>query len=369
MKEDKKFRILIFNRKDEYHPYTGGAEVHIHEIARRWIKQGHEVIMFCGNYPGAEKYDNINGMKIIRGGNDYTAYFHAAKAYLTKLRKKCDVIIDDINGVPFFTPLYVKKPKIVILHHVFRNIFFIELPLRFAIMGYLAEKLIPFIYFNTKFITVSDSTKKELLRLGIREKNIHVFYNGIDHTIYKPHSKSKFPHVIYLGRLQKYKRVDLVIKAFFYIKKIIPKARLSIAGFGPEKELKNLVEELNLTSSVRIYGHVSNEKKIKLLQNAWVFITTSEREGWGLSVLEANACGTPAVAFDVPGLRNSIKNDETGILVKNEDIKGIVKAVVKILKNDNLRSRLSKNCIEWSKKFDWDKTANEILAIIKQSTD
>jgi glycosyltransferase involved in cell wall biosynthesis len=224
-----------------------------------------------------------------------------------------------------------------------------------------------FFYSNISFITVSPSTKKDLSKLGIPKENIAIIYNGLDHKKYKPGKKSKFPHIIYLGRLEKSKRVDLLIKGITYILQELPNVKLSIVGTGKnENKLRQLVRKLRLDKNVKFYGYVRESKKIKLLQNAWILVSPSIREGWGLSVLEANACGTPAIAFNVPGLRDSIKDKKTGILIKNQNEYELAKAMLRIITNKKLRYRLSKNSIKWSKKFNWDFTAEKILSILRK---
>jgi glycosyltransferase involved in cell wall biosynthesis len=289
-------------------------------------------------------------------------------AYLTKLRKECDVVIDEINVLPFFTPLYVRKPKIVIQHQTIKEVFFIQLPPPLAIFGYFIERIYPLFYSFTKFITVSPSTKKDLVELGIPKKNIAIVYNGLDKKKFKTGMKSNYPHVIYLGRLEKAKRVDLLINSMFSIIKEIPNARLSIVGTGKyEDKLKQLVKKIGLEKYVKFYGYVTERKKIKLIQDAWVLVSPSIREGWGLSVLEANACGTPAVAFNVPGLRDSIKNGKTGLLVSNMNSLDLARFVLRIIKNKKLMDELRENAIKWSKNFDWSVTAVKILSILKKT--
>jgi len=363
-----RIRILIFNRKDFTSPYAGGSETHLYEVARRLIKKGHDVTLFCTRYKEAKSYEIIDGIKIFRKGNDYTLYFHAFVTYLMKLRKECDIILDDINVLPFFTPLYVRKPKIAIQHHTIEKVFFIELPLPLAILGYLIERLIPFFYSTTKFIVVSQSTKKDLIELGLPEKNITIVYNGVNHKKYKPGKKNKYPRIIYLGRLEKSKRIDMLINAMSYILKEVPSVRLYIVGTGKnEEKLRELTKKLKLEKNVRFYGYVTERKKVRLLQDAWVLVSPSIREGWGLSILEANACGTPAIAFDVPGLRDSIRNEKTGLLLKSQCVFELAKAILNIIHNKKLRRELSKNAIKWSKKFDWDITAKKILLMLKRT--
>lgn len=363
-------KILVMNWRDIAHPGAGGAEVHVHEVAKRWVKLGHEVTLLCGKYDGCKEDDEIDGVEIIRRGGPYTVYLHAMKEYLLNLRKRgYDIVIDDINGVPFFTPIYVKRPKIAIMHHLVKDIFFKELPWHKAVLGYTAEKTIPLIYRNTPFIAVSESTREDLVKFGIPEENITIIYDGLDHEVYKPnpHSKSQYPHIVYIGRVKQYKNLTHLLRAMKIIvdQKKLDNVKLTIAGRGEYEELKKMVNDLEISDYMELLGEISENEKVELLNKAWIYVTTSTREGWGLTVIEANACGTPAIAFNVPGLRDSIVDGETGLLVPYGDVEALANAIIKVSSDEGLREKLSRNAIEWAKQFSWKKTAEEFLKIVE----
>ena len=363
--------ILFLNWRDITHPQAGGCELHLHEIGKRLVEAGHSVSLFCGAYDGCEQDDEVDGIEIIRKGGAYAVYFHAAYEYLSGLRKNnYDVVVDDINGVPFFTPLYMKRPKIAILHHLVKEIFFKELPVTLRPIGYTAEKLIPVLYGRIPFVTVSKSTKAEMVEAGIPASNIKIVHNGIS-GMFKPSEsmKSREPHIVYLGRLKTYKQLDHLIKAVGLIKEHIKDVRLSIAGTGEaEDDLKRLVKHHGLGSTVELCGFVDEDEKLRLLQSAWLFVTPSQKEGWGLTVIEANACGVPAIAYDVPGLRDSIRDGETGILVKEKNAATLAAEIANVLKNDKLRNELSEAALKWSEKFSWDKSAKKFITVLESVT-
>lgn len=347
---------------------AGGAEVNLHEIAKRWIKWGHQVTVFCAKPPGCEEHEEIDGIEIIRKGEPYTVYLHAAKQYLWRLKKRdYDVVIDDINGIPFFTPTYVRKPKVAIMHHLVKDIFFKELNLPLAITGYLAEKTIPLIYQKTPFVAVSESTKESLTSFGIPTENTTVIYNGLNHSLYKTSSgtESPYPHIVYVGRIKNYKNLDHLLKATKIIAKTIPNVRLSIAGKGDCNELRALAKQLRIAHLTSFYTNISDQEKVQLLQSAWVHITPSTREGWGLTTIEAAACGVPAIAYDVPGLRDAIIKDQTGFLVPYGDVETLAKTALKTLTDYDLRETLSRNAIKWSSQFSWNQTATETIQVVK----
>ncbi len=356
-------KILIFNWRDITHPWSGGAEVYVHEIGKRLVEKGHDLTLFCGEYPGCEKLSTIDGIKIIRNGGQYSIYLYAPIAYLSKMRKKYDLIIDCENGIPFFTPLFVQKPKICVMHHVHKDIFSIEKPFYIAWLGnFLEEYLMPLVYRHTEFIAVSPSTEKEMIEIGIDKEKIKMIFNGMNGQFVPDLSKKKDNLIVYVGRIKRYKQVDHLIKAFRIVKDKIPDSELVIAGRGDFSEIKKLSDELNL--GIKLYGEISENEKLDLLQKAKVFVTTSIKEGWGISVIEANRCGTPAIAYDVSGLRDSIRNNETGLLVKHGDIEDLAKSIIKIIEDDNLHKFLSNNALSWSKTFDWNKSAKEFEKIM-----
>ncbi|MFC1999228.1 glycosyltransferase family 4 protein [Chloroflexota bacterium] len=358
-------KILCFNWRDITHAMAGGAEVYLHEIAKRLTNE-HEVVLFCGKYKGCKGRDEIDGIRIIRRGGSFSVYLHAIFSYLINLRKEnYDVVVDSINGVPFFTPLFVRKPKVAIMHHlVKKEIFFRELPLPLAPVGWLAEKTIPFLYGKLPMVTVSDSSRQELIEFGIPEERIRIIYNAIDHTALGYGAKSPKPLIAYVGRIKQYKQVDHLLQAFEIVKKEIAEAELVIAGRGDYGELRKLVKA-QTDSCITLAGEVSEEEKVEILKKAWVFVTPSMKEGWGISVIEANACGTPAIAYDVPGLRDSIRDGETGLLVPQGDIEQLAKAIIELLTDSELRTRVGQNALGWSSCFSWDRSAEEFEQVLK----
>ncbi|MCK5123103.1 MAG: glycosyltransferase family 4 protein [Candidatus Pacebacteria bacterium] len=361
-------KILIFNWRDITHPSAGGSELFIHQIAERLIKKGHQVTLFCGNHQQPNKQDNLNGLKIIRKGGTFSLYLLTPLYYLAKLRNSCDVIIDTENGIPFFTPLYSRKPKICLVHHIHKKQFFKEFSYPLALFGYFLEtKLMPLVYRNINFITVSKSSLKELRSLGFNKDNIKIIHNGIDHNFYKPDfsSKSSYPHLVCLGRIKKYKSLDILIKAMKKVVEQVPDVKLSIVGDGDnKKELEKLVEKLNLKKHINFRGFVSEEKKREFLQRSWVAVNPSFNEGWGVTSIEANACGTPVIASDVEGLRDSVIDGKTGYLFDYGDHNMLAEKIVKVLNDEHKREKFSINAIKWADNFDWNKSADEFEEII-----
>ena len=367
-------KILIFNWRDITHPQAGGAEKYIHEIGRRLAK-GHEVTLWCGKYEGCKESEEIDGINVIRSGSkmrigvfDPTIYVHAGLDYVRKLREEMfDVVVDSMSGLPFFTPLFTRKPKVAILYHSVKGIFFKEVSFPAALVSYLGEQAISMIYKNVQFITISESSREELISLGLSPSKIAIIYSGVDSSLFsRNYEKSDYPHIIYFGRLKRYKRLDLLIRAMKTLIKEVPDAKLTIAGSGDaENELMALVNGLGLESSVTFSGFIDEEEKAELLGSAWVFVTPSSKEGWGITVIEANACRTPCIAYDVPGLRDSVVDGKTGLLVERGDVRVLAEAIVKVLEDGELRKRLGENALKWAEKFSWDRSAEEFMKVME----
>lgn len=360
-------KILIFNWRDITHPWGGGAEVYLHEIGRRLARE-HEVTLYCGSYEGCKRDDEIDGIKIVRRGGRFTLYFHAIFDYLFNLRKEgFDVVVDSINGVPFFTPLFVRKPKLAIIYHlVKKGIFFRELPFPLAFIAWQAERAVPHLYGRVTIVTDSLSSRQELIESRISEERINVIYAATDQKTPAPVVKSATPLIAYVGRVKQYKQLDRLLQAFKVVKREIPEAELVVAGRGDFSELRKLVNGSEFDSCITLAGEVSEGEKAEIVKKAWIFVTPSMKEGWGITVLEASAWGTPAIAYDVPGLRDSIKDKETGLLIRPPgDIEKLADGMIEVLTDSELRQELSCNALKWASNFNWEKSAEEFMAVME----
>lgn len=360
-------RILIFNWRDTRHKFAGGAEVYIHELARRWVKMGYSVTQFCGNDGKSLNNELIDGVQIIRRGGFYVVYFWAFVYYVFRLRGKYDVIIDTENGIPFFTPLYAKESIYCLMFHVHQEVFRKTLSKPLALFACILEnRVMPWVYRNTKFITISESSKQEIADLDLGKIGIEIIHPGVDLRTYKPtDQKNSNPLIVYIGRLQIYKSVDVLIRCAQNIFSSVPRAEIIIAGAGEEKgKLEKLVESLGLKEKIRFVGKVSEEMKIQLYQQAWVAVNPSLKEGWGITTIEANACGTPVVASDVPGLRDSVRNPSTGFLAQYGSEGDFSNKIIRILKDADLRKNMEEKSVKWAEEFDWQKSAEKTLGVI-----
>lgn len=367
---NRSFNILVINWQDISNPYAGGAEVHFHEIFRRVAAMGHGVTLLCCGYKGAAESEIIDGIRVVRTGNRSLFNFYVPGAY-RQLRKKnnFDLVIDDLNKIPFYTPLFVKEPLLALVHHFFGKSIFLEASFFPASYVYLSEKLVGRIYRNVNFAAVSESTRQELLSIGIRG-TVDLLPNGVDCRFFRhePERKSSTPLIGYLGRLKKYKSVDHLIRAFKAVVAEVPEARLLVVGDGDYRpRLLQLAQQLGIADGIEFAGHVSAEDKVRLLNTMWLAVNPSPKEGWGLTVIEANACGVPVVAADSPGLRDSVVDNKTGLLYPYGDVAKMKEQIVHLLINREKRDRLSSNAIKWAQQHDWDSSAQMALKIIENS--
>ncbi len=364
------YRILLINWQDIANPLGGGAEVHGHEIFRRIAARGHEVFQLSCGFNGAPRKEWIDGIRVRRCGARPIFNFIVPFAYGALIREmKFDIVFDDINKIPFYTPLFVKQPVVAIVHHLFGRSIFMETGWPQALYVRVSEWAIPAVYRKARFLAVSESTRRELRESGLRGNRVDVVRNGVDLQRYSVHPgmKSRKPLIGYLGRLKKYKCIEHVILAIPEIVKQIPNVCLLIVGEGDHRrKLEKLVAELGLVECVRFTGAVSHDEKVAYLNQMWVVANPSPKEGWGLTVIEANACGTPVVAANSPGLRDSVVNGQTGLLYPWGCIDSLTERIMWVLVDTPFRKRLERGARAWAKRFSWDDSASKTLDIIEE---
>jgi glycosyltransferase involved in cell wall biosynthesis len=363
-------KILVANWRCIKNPEMGGAEVHLHEIFRLIVKMGHDVTLVVHSFPNCKKEEVIDGIKIIRVGGKYSFKRAFKKYYLNHLASdNFDLVVDDISKIPMETPRYINKPIVGILHHIHGRTLYKEIP---GVMAYYivrCEKNIPKHYSRTPIFTVSPSTQRELLELGQPREKTDLLYNAIDQDLFRNTTieKSKTPLLTYVGRIKKYKQVELVIDAIPKLKEKYPDIELHIGGTGDHvDELKKYVTSKGISDSVKFLGFLSETEKAELLGRAWVFITMAMKEGWGITVIEANAMSTPVIGSNVPGLQDSIRNGETGFLVEMNDNEKLVSKISELIENNEMRNQFSINAKKWSENFTWETSAKHFITKVKE---
>jgi glycosyltransferase involved in cell wall biosynthesis len=269
-----------------------------------------------------------------------------------------DLGVEDVNKVPCFAPWFTRAPVAVVVPHLFGTTAYRET--NFAVATYVLalEALIPWAYARCRFLVISESTRDDLVARGIEPGRIDVVHCGLDHDRYRVDAavpKAEAPTLTFVGRLRRYKGLDWVLRALPAVRARVPGVRLEIVGDGPfGPALRQQVARTRLEATVAFLGFLPGAEKVKRLQAAWAAVQPSPKEGWGLTVVEAAACGTPVVATDAPGLRDSVRRDETGLLVPFADDAAMAEALVRILTDTELRARLSRAAVSWASRFRWD---------------
>ena len=363
-------KLLAFNWRDPKHPEAGGAELHLLEILRRAVLDGDQVTWLAEAFPASKPEDTIQGIRILRGGSWYNAHLALAQLYRRKLRgERFDLVLEDINKVPFFTPCYVRAPVLAVVPHLFGATVFREASPVLGALVWAHESLIPLVYRGVPFLAISESTRNDLVARGIPRERVAVVRCGLDQSAYsvavRPEARNR-PVVVFVGRLRKYKGAQYLIRAFPGVLRRVPEARLEIVGDGPYRgRLEALARSLAIGDRVAFLGALGQREKVDALNRALVAVAPSPKEGWGLTVIEANACGTPVVASRSPGLVESVRDGETGILVPHGDVEALAGAISRLLEDRALRLAMAESGIRWAHEFTWDRCYRESRAVIE----
>ncbi|HOP06844.1 MAG TPA: glycosyltransferase family 4 protein [candidate division Zixibacteria bacterium] len=355
-------KILALNWNDLKNPYAGGAEVQLEEMLRRMVQYGHEVTLFCSGFRGCAKEEVVEGIRIIRRGFRYNFNLVAPFGLRPLVaNEKFDIMVEDINKIPFYTPLYLDIKTLVLIPHLFATTVFYETNFLLGSYVYLAEQPLVRMYKGCDFQCPSKSTRDELIERGVPADKVTIVNNGIDENffVYDPAvPKYDRPTVLYLGRIKKYKSVQHLIEAFARVREKLNDAQLMIVGAGGYTDnLKRQASSLGLTDCVEFPGFVSAENKLERLRRSHVAVLPSLKEGWGLTNIEANAVGTTVIAANTPGLRDSVRDGETGFLFEYGNIDELTNRLMRVLTNEEQRKQLEKNGRVWADNFSWDKSA------------
>ena len=368
-------KILILNWRDIKNPLSGGAEILTHEISKRLVAKGHKVTEFCSYFDGSRKEEVLDGVRIIREGNPdartllNSVQFKAYRRYKKEFEGKVDLVIDEVHGIPFFTPFYVKEKKVALICEVAGDLWDIAVSFPFNILGKIIEKIYPFFYSKVKIITISNSSKKELSEIGFNSPQINIIPMGSNSKVINDLPvKEKNETVVFLSRLSKSKGVGDAIKCVAILKDEFPNLTLWVIGRGEEtfkKELDKLVSDLKLQGNIEFFNYVTEEKKQELLTRAHILLMPSAKEGWGLTVHEAGARGTPAVVYNVPGLSEVVLDNINGIICKVNSPEELARNTRELFRNKDLYEKLQRGAINERKKYTWDATVSQFLNFIK----
>src|SRR2546421_2164729 len=349
-------RILILNWRCPLHPKAGGAEMLTREIARRLVGAGHTVEWFCASFPGSRATEKLDGVQIVRGGHQPTVHLSAFRHYRGTLRGRFDYVIDEINTIPFLTPLWSGIPGIALIFQLARDVWWYEMGFPLNALGFLLEPLYLAPYHHTPVVTISESTRQDLRRIGFKG-SIKLMPVGIEPRNTQDFKKAVVPTFVYVGRLAPSKRVNDIIRAFSIFRAQAGPARLQLIGAGDSKQiaaLKRQTESLRVDEEVEFMGWLPLAEKHRHMAEATALLMASVREGWGLVITEANALGTPAIVYDVPGLRDAVDDGKTGFVVGASPGE-MAKAMLRLSFDRALYDQVAAQAKAGSEKFSFDK--------------
>jgi glycosyltransferase involved in cell wall biosynthesis len=366
--------ILLVNWNDRENPHAGGAEVHLHELFGRLARDGHRVDLVASGWPGAPPAAELDGIRVRRVGGRHTFALRARGAVRQALaRGGYDVVVEDMNKLPLFLPSLTRLPLCVVIPHLFGTTAFEEVSWPMAAIVWSAERFVPRVYRRAAFHVISESTRDDLVARGIPAGRITVIYPGVDAAWYTPDPASRraaAPTFLYVGRLKRYKGVETALRAFAMARKMQPDIVFEIAGQGDDRpRLERIAAALGLGAAVRFRGFVPETEKRELLRRAWAVLLPSPKEGWGISNVEAAACGTPAIASDSPGLRESVRHGITGFLVPHGDAAALSERLLAIAREPGLVEQLGRAGRAFAETLSWDAaaaaTARHLESIIR----
>ncbi|MGH7524422.1 MAG: glycosyltransferase family 4 protein [Gemmatimonadales bacterium] len=358
-------KVLLVNWQDRRNPEAGGAEIHLFELFSRLARRGHTVRLICCGFEGGAAEESVDGIDVRRHGTRHSFAWRGLRAVSRAARSfQPDVIVDDINKLPLFTPLVTDRPLYAIVPHLFGATAFQEVAWPVAATVFAAELAIPRVYRRAWFHAISDSTRDDLVRRGIPRERIAVVYPGVDTRHFAP--DANLPRrdpagFVYIGRLKRYKGLDILIQALAIARRTRPDLSLDIAGTGDDRvRLEALAKSQGLSGTVRFHGFVNDATRLRLLREAVANVFPSPKEGWGITVMEAAACGTPSLASNSPGLRDSVRDGQTGVLVPHGDATRLAAEMLRLASDPALVDRLGGAARAWAECLTWDAAAHVV---------
>ena len=356
--------VLVVNWQDRENPQAGGAEVHLFEIFSRLAARGHRVRLICSGWPGAAPRTRLDGIEVQRTGNRNSFTLLGRGAVRRALRaERPDLVVEDINKLPLFLAGTTSLPFCAIVPHLFGQTAFQEAAWPLAATVWLAERPLPAAYRRAAFHAISESTRDDLVARGVAARQVRVIHPGVDVARFTPApdgGRSPTPSFLYVGRLKRYKGIGFAVRALALARRRRPELALDIAGSGDYRApLERLAAELGQGGAVRFLGFVSEAEKLALLRRSWANIFPSPKEGWGITVIEAAACGTPSIASDSPGLRDSVRHGDTGYLVPHGDVTALAERMLELADAPSRVAQLGSAARRFAEGLTWERTATE----------
>jgi glycosyltransferase involved in cell wall biosynthesis len=368
-------KILWFSWKDIHHPLAGGAEVVTDSLLSRLVVDGHDVTLLTSSYPKATHTDHIHGYTVVRVGGRLSVYWQAYKYYRKHLvSTHFDIIIEEVNTIPFFSKFYIQKntgtTHQLFFHQLSREIWFHEMYFPLSLIGYMIEPLYLWLLRQMSVITISLSTRADLIRGGFNEEHISIISEGV-HTepLVSLDESIKYtsPTILSLGSIREMKRTSHIIQGFEYAKKRIPDLKLIIAGDSSSlygRYVARLAARSLHHSDITMLGRVPDNEKLQLMEKSHIMCVTSVKEGWGLIVTEAGRRGTPAVVYNVDGLRDSVKNGISGLRTQENTPRSLGDSITELLSKPEYYKSIRKNAHEFSKTITFEKQYSDFKIVV-----
>lgn len=355
--------LLLCNWQDTANPLAGGAEQHLFALFSRMAARGHRVRLVCSGWEGAAPHATIDGIEVTRVSTRYGFALRGRAAVRAALRAaRPDAVVEDINKVPLYLPSLTDAPFLALIPHLFGTTAFAEAPWPVAAAVWASELPLARVYRRAGWHAISESTRDDLVARGVPAERIRVVHPGVDAKYFTPSPnvpRTPAPSFLYVGRLQRYKGVETAIRALGQAHRSRSDLRLDIAGTGPHRPaLERLVGELGLQDAVTFHGYVSEDAKRSMLRATWANVLPSAKEGWGITIMEAAACGTPSLASDVPGLRDSVVRDVTGFLVPHGDSDALAARFLALAQDSALVTRLGQAARARAEATTWEAAAD-----------
>ena len=360
-------RILVVNWNDRENPHAGGAEIHLHELFGRIALWGHEIHLFASGWPGCTTRAVVDGLEVTRVGGRHSFAVHGRGAVRHALgQTRFDVVVEDINKIPLFLPTLTALPFVAIVPHLFGTTAFAT-PVPTGKCNWVGTNPgnAGAIYWRPLLLSSASEIRQAYVRLA-KER-----HPGVDSRAYRPDPatpRATRPTFLYLGRLKRYKGVEFAIRALAAARTARPDMTLDICGQGDDRaRLERLAVEHRVSDAVRFLGYVSEDEKRRLLRRAWAVVFPSPKEGWGITNVEAAASGTPALASDSPGLRESVQDGVTGYLVPHGDVQALADRMLALAADPALVDRLGRAARMFAEGLSWDSAARATLSHIEQT--
>ncbi len=363
-------KILVINWRCIHNPLAGGAEIYFQEIFQRLVERGHEVTQLAERFEGSEPEEVIDGIRVLRMGGAQTFNFAVYRNIGRVVGNGgYEIVVDDLNKIPFYSPWKVKVPVLAILMHLFRGSIFRETVFPLASYVWLTESMIPWAYKRCLFAVLSNSSKKDVVRLGIRPERITVIPPGTDFTRFIPdETVARETILLHVGRIKRYKSIDHLLQAARLLRERGRACRVVVVGTGDDRpRLEQLVAKLGLGDMVEFTGFISEEEKVNWYRRSAVLVENSVKEGWGLIVMEANGCGTPVVVARSPGLVDSSRDGVNGLFYEYGNVGDLTEKLERLLADEELRRELGRQAIDWAHQWTWDGAADATEEIIRQA--